>query len=111
MLPRQSGVAVRAADESNWKKNTEKKKKSAWGHLSLHSPDCENSGHLFPSFGGAGLKCLCAHRKSHIFFPRKASLEQQAGVDRLLCDFLGAVWFLSEGKKRMTGIQLELTVV
>lgn len=103
LLPRQSGVAVRAADESNWKKHWEKKT-SAWGHLSLHSPDCENSGHLFPSLEGAGLKCLCADRKSHIFFPRKASVEQQAGDDILLCDFfLGAVWFLSEGKKGWLG--------
>lgn len=74
-------------------------KKSAWGHLSLNSPDCENSRYLFASLEGAGLKCLYADRKLQIFFPRKASIEEETGVYILLYDFLGAVLFPSEEKR------------
>lgn len=87
------------------------KKKAAWGHLSLNSPDCENSGHLFTSLQGAGLKCLFADRVLKACFPRKASAGWQAGVCVLLHDFLGAALFPAEEEEEVSGVQLELTLV
>lgn len=111
LLPGQSAVAVRVADKSNWKNHWGEKKKAAWGHLSLNSPDCENSGHLFTSLQGAGLKCLFADRVLKACFPRKASAGWQAGVCVLLHDFLGAALFPAEEEEEVSGVQLELTLV
>lgn len=101
LLPGQSGVTVHVADESNWKNHW--KKKSAWGHLSLNSPGCENSRHLFTSLQGAGLKCLNEDRKVQIFFLRKASIQWETGSYVVLWDLLGAVLLPSEEKKQWVG--------
>lgn len=52
-------------------------KKSAWGHLSLNSPECENSRHLFTPLEGAGLKCLFADNYEKFSFQGRPLLNRR----------------------------------
>lgn len=108
LLPRQS--AVRVADKSNWKNHWGGEKKAVWGHLSLNVPDCENSGHLFASSEGAGLKCLIARQDWKLAFQGRPLLDGRQ-VSVFLHDVLGAALFPAEEEKEVAGVQLELTLV
>lgn len=67
LLPRQSGVAVRAADESNWKKTLGKKKKSQHGATCPYIVLTVRTVGICSLLLGELVLNACVHTENHTF--------------------------------------------